>query len=769
MIEYDTDPEQAANEKLAARLEAFSNSLKRKRDEAISGRKSSGIEEEWVLAEEAYQGIDDANRGSMAMGKPSSPYGGYVNGKPANKGTRSTVLLNITRPYVDAAAARVGDMLLPTDDRNWAIKPTPIAETAKAMMGQLQGMPPEQAQSVIQQVNQEAKVASDGAQTQIEDWLVQCQWHAEVRKLIEDCARLGTGVIKGPVPAKMRSKVATEIDGMRAMVIKESIGPESKCISPWNFFPDPDCGETIHDGGYTWEVDTITARRIRDLRGLPGYMESQIDKVLEQGPQGRNTDASHYKQQKAKDSDVYEIWYYYGMAEREDLIAAGVEVPEEGDTSVPAILTMINDIVVRGALNPLDSGEFPYDAMPWQRKTDQPWGTGIAVQINTPQRMLTAAVRNMMDNAGLSAGPQMIIRRNAITPADGQWNLTPRKIWWVNDNADVAAVNQAFLAVNIPTLQNELNNIIQLSLKMAEDVTGLPMLMQGQAGAATPDTVGGMQMLNNNASSVLRRIARLFDDKVTEPHIRRYYDWLMEYGEDDSIKGDFEIDARGSSALVERDLQNQAILQMGAMVMNPAFGIDPEKWFTEALKAQRLDPQRFLMDEEKKAQMAQQPPPMPPQIQAAQIRAQTDMQKAQLMLQADAQKTQALLQAEAQQSQAELAIKAQIAEAQYAAQVEKMRLDQDRDTVYVQAQHARDTTNAQAKMVELQLKREIAMLQYATQEKISLETVKAKLASDAMKLQVTKELAGIKASADMLPTPPIEPAGRAPTGESFQK
>ena len=758
MIDFEMDAKQAAEEKLAARLEAFSNSLKRKRDEAIAGRKESGIEEEWVLAEESYQGIDDANRGSVAMGKPSSPYGGYVNGKPAQKSTRSTVLLNITRPYVDAASARVGDMLLPTDDRNWAIKPTPIAETVKSMMGQLQGVPPEQAQALIQQVNAKAKESSEGAQTQIEDWLVQCQWHAEVRKLIEDCARLGTGVLKGPVPAKMRSRMATKQDGAITMVIKESIGPESKSISPWNFFPDPDCGESIHDGGYTWEVDTITAKRIRDLRGLPGYIGSQIDKVLEQGPQNRSTDASQYKAQKAKDSDVYEIWYYYGMAEREDLVAAGVDIPDDGDTSVPAILTVINDIVVKGALNPLDSGDFPYDVMPWQRKTGQPWGTGVAVQINTPQRMLTAAARNMMDNAGLSAGPQIIMRRGAITPADGQLTLAPRKFWWVNDNADVNAVNQAFMAVNIPTLQNELNNIIQFALKMAEDVTGLPLLMQGQAGAATPDTVGGMQMLNNNASAVLRRIARLFDDRVTEPHIRRYYDWLMEYGEDDSIKGDFQIDARGSSALVERDLQNQAILQMGALVMNPAFGVDPEKWFTEALKAQRLDPQRFLMDEEKKAAMAQQPQPMAPQIQAAQIRAQ-----------ADAQKTQMQLQAEAQQAQIEAQVKVQIAEMQTEAAVQKMQLDTDRDTVYVQAQSQRDATNAQAKMAELQIKREIAMLQYATQEKISLETVKAKLASDAMKLQVQKELAGADGKGPQVVTPVVEPAGRAPEGQAFQK
>jgi hypothetical protein len=651
-------------------------------------------------------------------------------------------------------------MLLPTDDRNWAIKATPLADAASKMMSsQPNGGEVNPQMDVLKVLDDYRKKAAEGAQKQIEDWLVDCQWHAEVRKFIEDCARLGTGVLKGPYPAKKTSRVTKNQGGMLASVIMESIGPESRAISPWNVFPDGDCGECIHDGAYIWERDSITAKRLRDLKGLPGYIESQIDKVLDQGPMGKHqTSSFEVGSVKAKDTDVYEIWYYHGVAEREDLIAAGVELPEDGDVSTHCVLTLVNDVVIKGALNPLDSGEFPYDVMPWQRKTNHWAGTGVAIQINTPQRMLTAAARNMMDNAGLSAGPQIIMRRNAIVPADGQWTLSPRKMWWVNDDADVAAVNQAFLAVNIPTMQQELNNIIQFALKMAEDVTGLPMLMQGQAGAATPDTVGGMQMLNNNASAVLRRIARLFDDKVTEPHIRRYYDWLMTYGEDDEIKGDFQIDARGSSALVERDLQNQAILQMGALVMNPAFGVDPEKWFQEALKAQRLDPQRFLMDEEKKAKMAQAAPPPPPQIQAAQIRAEADMQKTQLVLQAEAQKAQAELQAEAQKAQM-----------QYQASVEKMRMDTDRDTVYVQAQHARDQTNAQAKMVELQLKREIAMLQYATQEKISLETVKAKLASDAMKLQVQKELAGTDGRGPQVVTPVVEPAGRAPEGQAFQK
>jgi hypothetical protein len=120
-------------------------------------------------------------------------------------------------------------------------------------------------------------------------------------------------------------------------------------------------------------------------------------------------------------------------------------------------------------------------------------------------------------------------------------------------------------------------------------------------------------------------------------------------------------------------------------------------------------------------------------------------------------------------TQAELQIKSQIAEAQFAASVEKMRMDSDRDTIYTQAQTQRDQTNAQAKMIELQLKREIAMLQYATQEKISLDKAKTQLAEAAMKLQVQKELAGADGKGPQVVTPMVEPAGRAPDGEAFQK
>lgn len=760
--------------KLADKIEAFGTSLAKRRVEAVGGRASTGIEDDWTADEEAYQGVDDANRDTVY--KPASTTGSFQSARKGS-GSRSTVYLNITRPYVDAASARVADMLLPNDETNWDIRPTPIPEgkfkpvaqavsQVAAPQGQpemLPGQPPMQPPPPVvdpmEQKKEQARQSALKAKTQIEDWLVQCQWHSEVRKAIEDCARIGTGILKGPTPVKRYNRVAHNEGGMLALAIEHVIAPETKRIDPWKFFPDPACGENIHNGSYVWELDHLTAKQLRELKGVPGYLEEQIDKVLEMGPQGAKVEAGFKSNIKVNDSDKFEVWYFYGLAEREDLEAAGVEIPLDGDVSVPAIVTMVNDVPIKAALNPLDSGEFPFDVMPWQRRSGVPWGMGVARQINTPQRMLNAATRNMMDNAAFTAGPQMIIRKGAIQPADGVWTLTPRKIWWIADGADVAAAKDAIMAINIPTQQEQLSNIIQFALKMAEDVTGLPMLMQGSQGTA-PDTVGGMTIVNNNASVVLRRIIRTFDDRITEPHIRRYYEYLMLYGKDDEAKGDFHVDARGSTALIERDFQNNEAPQILSLSLNPAFGISPKMAMVEYLKSRRFDAKRFEPSDEEKAAAAQAAPPPMPQVEVAKIRAETDLKiadtKAQVELKKETIRAEGDINEIETNGQIELKIAGMRAEA-----------DIHHTDVQVNQQAEKNRIDHESTMQELQMRWSLAQLEYANKNSMQLAEVKKQLAVESSKINLTRELAHLDAKASMMPKPPVEPPQKAQPGNSY--
>lgn len=727
-------PSKEAEQARFARLDAMGESLAKTRAEAIAARATSGIEDEWREDEEFYQGMDDANRAEHKNSAWRSKPPGQAN-PSTNAGTRSTVFPNVTRPYVDAAAARIADMLLPTDDRSWGLGPTPIPEAdgaakgkyspdmLKAVAGKHPGDPAAAQKELLlaakaaKEVVAEAKAKADKAQTRIEDWMVECQWHAQVRLVIEDAARIGTGVLKGPVPIK-KSGFAYKGGFQR----KQEIKPGSKWLDPWNVFPDPACGESIHNGSYIWERDALTKRQLRELKGQEGYINAQIDACL---TEGATRAIGEFKQVvdmavgEAAEKEKFEVWYFHGTVEREDLEAAGCDCTGVEDPNVPAMIVMVNNRVIKAVLNPLDTGEFPYDVMVWQRRAGFWAGIGVARQIRTPQRIVTAAVRNLMDNAGIAAGPMLVYMSGLVTPADGKAGIAPRKVWTIAQDAEgIKEATDAIGTIKVDMLVNELMQIIQLGLKLAEDVTGLPMLLQGQMGKA-PDTLGGMQMLNNNASAVLRRLARLFDDRITEPHVRRYYVWLLlDPAVPEDEKGDYCIDARGSSALVERDLQNQAVMQMGQLVLDPRFGKDPKKWMDEHLKAQRLDPSRFDYDDEQWQQIVEnmQKGPQDPRMAVAQLRAE----------------------GEERARQQEAALK----------QLEMQ---------FEESENAKDRA----------LDAWVAQLDQQGAKSISLDQLKARLADTTIKARLQRDLSAADGAKQVM-RPPSEPKGRAPRGQAFQ-
>ena len=63
---------------------------------------------------------------------------------------------------------------------------------------------------------------------------------------------------------------------------------------------------------------------------------------------------------------------------------------------------------------------------------------------------------------------------------------------------------------------------------------------------------------------------------------------------------------------------------------------------------------------------------------------------------------------------------------------------------------------------------QIQMMKLANDRDISLDSIKAMLASESMKLKTQKELAA-NSPAPQVSTPPTEPPGRAPAGQAFQR
>jgi hypothetical protein len=715
-----------------ARINALGAALVAKRKAAIDGRNQLGIEQVWLEDEDAYDGIDDLNRAQEASGsrarylKPSDSSGTLTTQVTPTDTTKSTILPNITGPYVEIWAANIGDVLLPTDEWPFALDPTPVPELVEVVeqiekMGpqqavQMPGMPaPEPAGQVKDKVQAEidkGKKCAEKAETRVKDWLTECQWHGETRALLDDVARIGTGVMKGPFPQKKRQKVWQNKDGVQQLIVNEEIKPVSKRIDPWKVYPDPACGEDIQRGAYIWEYDDITAKSLRELKGSPGYIDYQIDLCLAEGPQKPEVERRYDATNKVSDDTLYQIWYMHGLVDRKDLEAAGCDCSEMGEhDTISAQITMVNDRVIRPALNPLDDGSFPYDFMVCRKRPGMPWGQGIARQIRPAQQIITGATRRMMENAGLSAKPMLAVLRRVLNPVDGTWNLYGGKIFEVAADADVREVEHAIKAIIIDSRQVELLNIIQFALKMAEDITGMPLIMQGQQGKA-PDTVGGLTILNNNTNTIKRRIARQFDYMVIEPHITRYYEWLQQYGEDEEEKGLFVVDARASTVLVERDIQSQELVQMGALVANPIYGKDPKKWMNAMMRAKRFDPTELDYDDEEWKQIVENMAkgPQDPRLEVAQL----------------------------------------MAESRQAETAAKLRLE--------------EKENAKDRRLDLA----IAEMEALAERGVTGDELKAAIAQTVMKLRTQISLSREDGAREVM-KPPTEPKGRAPVGQSFQK
>lgn len=726
------------------------------RDEAVIARKESGIEATWHDCEEAYLGIDDMTRGDFSgakWAKPMTMEGGLIKKKSAADGTKATAFVMVTARYVDAGTAKVCETALPVDGKPFTLKATPVPELSSAAEDttpaeQITGQPmpgpdgqPATVKDLAKNQIEKAEKAAEKACARIYDWMVEYKHPAEMRKVIFDGARIGVGVLHGPIPESRKARVLRRdaASGDVSIEIAQKIKPAARWVDPWNFYPAPGCGEDIHRGGHAFEYDRMLAAELAGLSG-EGWIKPAILEVLKEGPNKVNLDQGNPHEPQHKKQ--FDVWHFTGKIARAAFEAANGDQAEElldGVDEVQAVVTLVNDRVVRAIRPVLESDNLPYRVFNWRRRAGHWAGVGVAEQVKTPQKVVNAATRAMLNNAGMSAGSQIVSIMNALIPADGNHQITPDKLWWLDPTsaAGIDDVRKAFAAFEWPNKTPQLMSIVEYGFKLAEEHSSIPLITQGQSGDTTPDTFGGQQLQDNNANQLLRDVGFGLNDTVTTPLVDDFYEWLLlDPDVPNEEKGDYQVDTSGALAIIEKALQDQFIPQLVAASKDPAYDLHPGRCMEALLRSKRLSPAQFQLTETEKEAKAQQPPPVPPQIEAAKIRA-------------------------------ESAEKIAAQHADLAAQ--RNRNDIDRDTAYQNSLNERGQATDALALETLRLKLRLAELEYANQQSISLQDAKVALARDTMKLNLQRELAGADGTGPQVATPAVEPEGRADPGQAFQE
>lgn len=627
------------NESLKSLVATFCDERKR----AVIGRKD--FDKIWSTARSQYKGIDASNKTSRGYEKGETLNSSITPLRNDIDNDRSTVLVNITRPYTNAGTARVADILLPTGKMPWSLRATPVSDL-QTVLGVLAKYPsilqqiPAALPEIAQKIQDEnsSKIAIERAEAIIKDWLKESDWAGVVRRQLVEAGIVGTGVIKGPFPkdravgtdvSKILELLPYITDADTAdMLLKELetmlfYTPRIECIKVENCYPDPDCGTDIQNGKFFYEkIPEVTKRQLKDMMKDPNYKADAIKLAIDEGPQDDNFNTK-------KDSKrPYCLWIRTGCIDWEDN-------GEEMSLGF-GIVTLLNDRIIKVAPYPLEVERFPYNMLCWEPRDNSWAGIGIPEQMETPQRGLTASVRALMDNMGYSVGPQVLELDGLIEPIDGEDNkLRPYKRWRVKSGLPgvdaMAEAKNAMAFLEFPNYLNDIMPVIQFWLKMAEDTTGLSLLLQGQA---VTEAVGVSQQLMNNSTTNLRLIVKEWDDKVCKPLLTDFYEWVQLYGPEEA-QGDAVVEPLGSTTLIVKELQQQALLQISQQVLQPIYGVSPKKWMQIYLEGFQIDIETLALTEEEKQtleQAAQQPDP---KVIAAQIEAQAEVYKADLKKEVD--------------------------------------------------------------------------------------------------------------------------------------
>lgn len=508
----------------------------------------------------------------------------------------------------------------------------------------------------------EAKRRSDLMQEEIDDQLKACSYQAECRDMIADACKIGIGVLKGPVlgdktKQKWEAKAVTDKEGNERTIhvltnVKDDATPSAYRVDPWAFFPDPDAAR-VEDSEAFFERDLMTKAQFRKFARHPDVNKDVARAILTQGATAGGTPSylvnlSNITGQKSESpSDLFTVWEYTGPIEPEDLanLAEALDdestqswLDESGDidplAEIHAKIWFCQGRVLKFALHPLDSAEAIYSVFNPEEDEHSLFGFGLPYLMRDNQSILNAAQRMMMDNAGLSVGPQIVVNKKLIRPENGQWTMEPRKVWIREDTQEVDPRMRPFETFDIQSNQAELAAIMDMARQGMDETASLPQIAQGEQGAGVTKTAQGMALLMNSANVVFRRIIKNFDDNVTVPMIRRFYHWNMQFSRKDAIKGDYEVDARGSSVLLVREMMAQNLIMIAQMFGDhPVYGkwLKHENLLKQIFKAHMIpadeitkNSREYEADLEKESQQAD------PAAQMAQ--AELELKKAELEL-----------------------------------------------------------------------------------------------------------------------------------------
>jgi len=242
----------------------------------------------------------------------------------------------------------------------------------------------------------------------------------------------------------------------------------------------------------------------------------------------------------------------------------------------------------------------------------------------------------MANNLGISSGPQVEVNVDRLPPGEPITEMYPWKIW--QTNADTTGSGQPAIRFFQPQSNSaELMAVFEFFEKKADDSTNIPRYAYGNekvGGAGS--TASGLNMLMTSAAKGIKNAIGNIDQGVIKPTLQMMFAHNMMYDPDPTIKGDVKVIARGSTAVLVKEHNQQRRqeflmatnneIDMGIMGVEARAEIlrevaDPLNMNTDRIIPSRQD-LRARMEEE-----ASKPPQPSPEMMKIEAQGKVEMAK----------------------------------------------------------------------------------------------------------------------------------------------
>ena len=602
-----------ASEEELEELASLGSILKAKYTEYKDAR--DDIEDDWIEDLRAFMGQYDPD----------------VLSKIQSKGDRSQVYVGLTRTKVLAAYSRITDLLFQPGQKFFSIEKTPLskqplveqelAERAALEIQQaaeqvgtagIEELVIARLNELTEEIEAETEQRVKNMEEAILDQALENNLEGKMKDAIMEQVIFGTGAMKaGTLRIEKDHKWIKGDEGFN-LIYEENAMPEMEAVSIFDLYPDPHA-TSVDDMRDIFRRHIISRAEFNALKDFPGFNVDLINECIEMNPEGNHDEAQHEIDRRnianVNDSNTntekFEVLEFWGSLNGHDLEDAGVEFGEDDDLSMEydANIWMISGKVIKAQLNPLPGGVIPYFIFPYEKNPHAFWGTGVPRMMRDSQATMNAATRIYLDNVALSSGPMVEVNTDIMASGEDPTELYPWRVF-LREGGDG---NQPMVRFYQPQSNSPaLVSVIELFRRFADETTALPSYTHGQTQSSLNRTATGISILMSNANIVLKSVIKNIDDFLTKPMIRSLYDWNMTWNENENVKSDMRIVAKGSTALIQKEVQSQRLLQFLSLINNPldAQMVDREKLLTDIAKSLDIDPdeviktQKEMMDEQ---------------------------------------------------------------------------------------------------------------------------------------------------------------------------